>query len=144
MNEIKVSVVIPVYNAAPYIHQCLDSILNQTLREIEVICVNDGSKDNSLSILREYEAKDSRMRIISQQNAGVAHARNTGIYHAKGKYLSVLDADDFFDLTMLEQLTDKALYKPRDKTLRYSCISEYSCRYTFFSSLCKVFQPLRL
>ena len=100
----KVSVVIPVYNVAPYLREGLDSIVNQTLKEIEIICVNDGSTDNSLDILNEYAAKDNRFKIISQENAGSGPARNRGIEIATGEYLSVLDADDFFEDNMLEYL----------------------------------------
>ena len=100
----KVSVVIPVYNAVPYLRECLDSIVNQTLKEIEIICVNDGSTDNSLEILNEYAAKDNRFKVIDQKNAGTAPSRNKGIDTAMGDYLICLDADDFFEDNMLEYL----------------------------------------
>lgn len=101
---IKVSVIIPVYNIEKYLYQCIDSILNQTLKDIEVICVDDGSTDSSLSILKEYEQKDSRLKVISQKNSGAGIARNKGIEYASGKYLSILDADDFFETDMLEKV----------------------------------------
>lgn len=101
-SQLKVSVIIPVYNAELYLHQCLDSILNQTLKEFEVICVDDGSTDTSLSILREYEAKDSRIKIICQKNQYAGVARNAGIKIAKGKYFVFLDSDDFFEPELLE------------------------------------------
>ena len=106
----KVSVVIPVYNANQYLSQCLDSILGQSLNDIEIICVDDGSTDNSLEILRGYEVRDSRIQVIAQENTspGAGQARNRGISVAKGEYLSVLDCDDFFDLTMLELLVESA------------------------------------
>lgn len=100
----KVSVVVPVYNAAAYLKECLASLVNQTLKEIEIICVNDGSTDNSLAILNEYAAKDNRFKIIDQKNAGVGAARNTGIAHAVGDYLAFLDSDDFVEDNMLEYL----------------------------------------
>lgn len=102
-NSPKVSVIIPVYNAEKYLRQCLDSVVNQTLREIEIICVDDGSTDNSLAILREYEAQDERVKVLTQENQGAAVARNAGLDIAKGKYLSILDADDFFRNIMLEK-----------------------------------------
>jgi glycosyltransferase involved in cell wall biosynthesis len=110
MTDPKVSVVIPVYNTAQYLKQCLDSVLGQSLRNIEVICIDDGSTDSSLKILYEYKEKDSRVIVIAQENtgAGAAHARNVGISHAKGEYLSILDSDDFFDLTMLQQMVNRA------------------------------------
>ncbi len=107
-NMIKVSVIIPVYNAEEHLKQCLDSVMNQTLQEIEVLCVDDGSTDNSLKILREYEEKDSRLHVICQANAGAGAARNTGLRQAQGKYLSFLDSDDFFELDMLETVYHQA------------------------------------
>ncbi len=99
----KVSVIIPVYNVEQYLRQCLDSVVNQTLKDIEIICVNDGSEDDSLSILTEYAAKDKRMIVLNQENRGAGAARNRGLKMAKGKYLSFLDADDFFELNMLKE-----------------------------------------
>ena len=85
---VKVSVIIPVYNVEPYLKQCMDSVVGQTLKDIEIICVDDGSTDNSLDILREYAAEDSRIQIIEQKNAGAGAARNNGMRYATGKYLS--------------------------------------------------------
>ena len=99
----KVSVIIPVYNVEKYLHQCLDSIVNQTLKDIEIICVNDSSTDGSLDILNEYAGKDSRIQVITQKNAGAGSARNRGMEHATGTYLSFLDSDDFFEPDMLEK-----------------------------------------
>lgn len=101
--DVKVSVIIPVYNVEPYLRECVESILNQTLKEIELICVDDGSTDGSLGILREYEAKDDRVTVLTQQNQGGGAARNKGLAIAKGKYLSLLDSDDFFAPDMLEK-----------------------------------------
>ena len=102
MGEIKVSVIIPVYNVEKYLRQCLDSVLNQTLKEIEIICVDDGSTDASLDILREYERKDSRVKALCQKNQYAGVARNNGIKIAQGKYLVFLDSDDFFERDLLE------------------------------------------
>jgi len=103
-----VSVIIPVYNAAEHLRECLDSVLTQTLDNIEVICVDDGSEDNSLDILNEYKEKDSRITVLTQKNAGGGAARNKGIDIARGKYLSFLDADDFFEPKMLEEAFKKS------------------------------------
>lgn len=90
----KISVVIPVYNTEKYLDECLDSVENQTLKDIEIVCVNDGSKDNSLEILKKHAEKDDRIKIVNQENAGVSAARNTGIKAAQGKYISFFDSDD--------------------------------------------------
>lgn len=102
-----VSVIIPVYNTSEFLRQCLDSVLGQTLSNIEVICVDDGSTDGSIEILKEYEQKDSRVKLIFQENAGGGAARNKGIAVARGKYLSFLDSDDFFEPRMLEEAYNK-------------------------------------
>lgn len=94
--SIKVSVIIPVYNMQKYVSECLDSVLSQTLRDIEVICINDGSSDGSLSILREYEQRDGRIKVIDKQNAGVAAARNDGIAAASGEWIAFMDPDDYY------------------------------------------------
>lgn len=117
---IKVSVVLPVYNVEKYLRQCLDSIVAQSLKEIEIICIDDGSTDNSLNILNEYQKKDPRIRVIRQKNAGAGAARNTGLAAARGQYLSFLDSDDFFEPDMLE----KAL----------ACIEEYEADFVVFNS----------
>ncbi len=96
-NKICVSIIIPVYNAGKYIRQCIESVLCQSMRNIEIICVNDGSTDNSLEILKEYQQKDSRMMVIDQKNQGAGVARNNGMRHASGEYLLFLDADDYFN-----------------------------------------------
>jgi len=103
----KVSVIVPVYNVQQYLEQCLNSILNQTLKDIEVICVDDGSTDNSLNILNAYAAKDSRVRVLTQNNSYAGAARNKGMDEATGKYLVFLDADDFFEKDMLQSMYDK-------------------------------------
>jgi glycosyltransferase involved in cell wall biosynthesis len=105
-----ISIIIPVYNSEPFLHQCLDSIVNQTLRDIEIICVNDSSTDNSLKILEEYSANDVRVKVYTKVNEGkgAASARNLGLENACGKYLMFLDSDDFFELEMLEKLSKQA------------------------------------
>ena len=113
-REIKVSVILPVYNVEAYIGQCITSLLQQTLKDIEIICINDGSTDNSLGILQDYQAKDHRIRIVNQENKGAGAARNIGIELAQGQYLSFLDADDYFDKDMLRLAYNRAEEKKAD------------------------------
>ncbi len=101
-QNVKVSVVIPIYNMEKYLRQCLDTVCSQTLRDIEIICVDDGSTDTSLTLIEQYAQQDVRVRVISQARTGISAARNAGIRAARGEYLSILDADDFFHLDMLE------------------------------------------
>ena len=107
MGKIKVSVVIPCYNVENYLEKCLDSIINQTLKEIEIIVVNDGSTDSTLKILKEYLKKDDRIILIDQKNSGLATSRNNGTDKATGKYIYYIDSDDYLDLTALEELYEK-------------------------------------
>lgn len=103
--SIKISVIVPVYNMEPYLRECLDSILRQSLTEIEIIAINDGSSDGSLAILREYEQRDDRIRIINKPNEGVGKARNDGIMAATGEFVAFMDSDDFYpNETVLEAL----------------------------------------
>ena len=90
------SIVIPVFNTEKYLKECVESILNQAYDSYEIILVDDGSKDSSLQICREYEARDKRIRAIHKENGGVSSARNTGIELAKGKYITFIDSDDWF------------------------------------------------
>ncbi len=100
---VQVSVIVPVYNGEKYLEKCIRSILNQTLEELEVLCVDDGSTDGSLEILKALQQEDSRIQILIQPNGGAGAARNNGLRRAKGKYLSILDADDFFEPDMLAE-----------------------------------------
>ena len=102
--DVKISVVLPVYNVANYLRKCLDSLVNQTFEDFEVICVNDGSTDLSLGILEGYALSDSRFKIISQENKGLSGARNTGIQHVQGKYVLFVDSDDWLEENALEEL----------------------------------------
>lgn len=105
---VQVSVVIPVYNAAPYLRRCIGSVLEQTLQNIEIICVDDGSTDESPHILGEYASTDVRFRVVTQKNAGPGAARNAGMAAAGGKYLIFLDSDDWFEETFLEKMALRA------------------------------------
>ena len=106
LNAVKVSVVIPVYNAAKTLAECLDSILNQTMPQFEVVCVDDGSKDNSWELLQAYASRDSRIRAVQQENQGPGMARNHGIRMAKGDYIIFVDADDYILPHALETICD--------------------------------------
>lgn len=103
MKNKLVSIIVPVFNVEKYLKEALESVVNQTYKNIEIICVNDGSTDNSMQILEEYIAKDTRIRILTQQNKGLSAARNTGLKEANGEYIYFLDSDDYFDLEVVEK-----------------------------------------
>lgn len=100
----KVSVILPIYNVSQYLRECLDSVVRQTLKELEIICVNDGSTDNSLEIIEEYAAKDERIVIITGPNGGYGKAMNKGLDRATGEYVGIVEPDDYVSLTMFEDL----------------------------------------
>lgn len=130
LSQIKVSVIIPVYNVEKYLRECLDSVIDQTLKEIEIICVDDCSPDNSIDILNEYAAKDSRIKIFrNEQNKGLAASRNVGIKHAEGEYIGFIDSDDFISSNYFEELYKKALEHDADisctsRVLYYPSLTE--------------------
>lgn len=101
-KEIKISVIVPVYNASKYLEKCLESIISQSLKEIEIICVNDGSVDNSLEILRKIAKEEKRLVIINKENGGVSSTRNAALKIAKGKYCANIDSDDWIDSDYLK------------------------------------------
>ena len=103
-----VTIVLPVYNVEPYLRQCLDSVIRQTMRDIQIICVNDGSTDGSLAILEEYAGNDPRIMVIPQENQGGGSARNAAFPHIKGKYTCFVDPDDWIDLQLCEKLFRRA------------------------------------
>jgi len=100
----KVSIIIPIYNVEQYLRECLDSVVNQTLQDIEIVCVNDGSQDGSLAIIEEYAAKDSRIKVISKLNFGYGHTMNVGIDAARGEYIGIVEPDDYIKPDMYEIL----------------------------------------
>lgn len=104
MSAPKVSVVIPCYNVEKYVRQCVESVVNQTLKDIEIICVNDGSTDSTLSILREYESHDNRIKIIDKPNSGYGNSMNQGFDLASGEYIGIVESDDFVEPDMYEKL----------------------------------------
>lgn len=107
MNKPKVSVVIPVYNVEDYLEKCLDSLLNQSLQEIEILCVDDGSTDHSNEILYIYANRDSRIRVLEKPNGGLSDARNFGMAQAKADYIQFIDSDDFLEPQALEKAWTK-------------------------------------
>ena len=108
MEDIKISVIIPVYNTEKFLEKCLNSVLNQTLKEIEIIVVNDGSRDNSLEIIKKFKKEDNRIVLLNEQNGGSSFARNKGLETAKGKYFYFIDSDDYLEEnTMFEELYNK-------------------------------------
>ena len=109
MSNFKISVILPVYNVEKYLHVCLNSVLNQTYQDFEIICIDDASTDSSLEILEYFAKKDSRVKIIKQDfNQGPGHSRNCGLNVAKGKYIFFLDGDDWIDFNTFEVLVKKA------------------------------------
>lgn len=105
---LKVSIIVPIFNSEKYLNKCIDSIINQSLKEIEIILINDGSKDNSELICNNYAKKDNRIRVISKKNEGVSSARNCGLKMAKGEYVLFVDSDDWLELNMCEVLYKEA------------------------------------
>ena len=107
-SVIKISVIVPVYNTSKYLEKCIESILNQSLKEIEVICINDGSIDNSLEILEKFSKQDRRVKVINQINKGLTATRNIGLRLAKGKYIINIDSDDWIEKDYFENIYKKA------------------------------------
>jgi glycosyltransferase involved in cell wall biosynthesis len=99
----KVSIIIPVFNSERYLPQCIESVLGQTFEDIEIICVDDGSTDNSFNILNKYAIKEKRIKLLTQKNAGQGAARNTALKQAQGEYIYFLDSDDYIDSTLIEE-----------------------------------------
>ena len=116
-NGIKVSVIVPIYNAYDYLREAMVSILAQTLKEIEIICIDDGSTDRSLDLIKEYQERDSRVRIVTENNAGPSTARNKGILRVKGEYMIFLDADDFYEPELLSSMYERAVADKLDITV---------------------------
>ncbi len=121
MNNIKISVIIPVYNVEEYIEQCVESVVNQTLKEIEIIIVNDGTQDNSMKKIEKF-LSDKRITVINKENGGLSSARNCGLKIAKGEYISFVDSDDFIDEMMLEKLYENG----EGKDIIISDVIEYN------------------
>jgi len=127
----KISIIIPIYNSVDYLRQCLDSVISQTFTDFECICVNDGSTDNSLSILQEYANKDKRFKVFSKENKGVSNARNTGVQLSVGEYITFIDSDDWVENNYLEELYNNFYSKDVDV-----CI----CNLKIYNAISNMFQ----
>ena len=103
-SEVKISVVMPVLNTAAYIRECMESLVNQTLREIEILCVDGGSTDGTREILEEYAKRDHRVRILEDTKGSTGYANNLGMEKAVGEYVAIVEPDDFVSLDMYERL----------------------------------------
>lgn len=128
-----ISVLMPIYNAEPTLRQALDSVVNQTLKDIEIICINDGSTDSSPAIIREYIAKDKRIKIIDKKNSGYGDSMNQGLSKAAGEYIAILEPDDFYEPDMLQTLYDVAKKNDLDVIkadfYQYNTVKDSSKRY---------------
>lgn len=114
MNNVEVSVIIPCYNIEKYVKTCFESVINQSFQEIEIICINDGSTDNTLKLLETLKKRDDRIVIINKKNCGVSSARNDGIKVAKGKYIMFVDSDDYISVDMIEYMYKKITSEKAD------------------------------
>jgi len=130
----KVSVIIPVYNTEPFLKRCMESVIHQTLKEIEIICVDDKSTDNSLEILRSYEKKDPRIKLVHlNENKGVAFARNKGLEISNGEFIGFLDSDDYIDRRYFEYLYNHS--KNYDIVVgKFVCSTNNTNKYVFWLS----------
>ena len=158
MNDILISVIIPVYNAEEYIARALESVLNQTYEKLDIIVVDDGSDDNSLDICKRYAACDKRIKLLHKQNGGQASARTYGIKRACGDYITFLDADDYIDVETYANIIKKTDIRMPD-VIAYNLIEEDNepvikknkfimimrrCKKTYFHTCCvwKIFLNL--
>ena len=121
MNQPKVSVIVPIYNAEKYLRECLDSVVGQTLEDIEIILIDDGSTDSSAVIVDEYAAKDSRIVAVHKANGGYASGINYGLDHARGEYIAIVESDDIASADMLE-----SLYEAAGKSQADAVMSDYT------------------
>ena len=132
----KISIIIPVFNTSKYLPDCLDSILNQKFDDFEIICINDGSTDDSKEILNQYAQKDPRIKIINQKNQGLAASRNHGIDHAKGDYILFIDSDDYIEKDSLEEIYDIAFNNNLDlllfKMINFDSKTKKLSQYSYF------------
>lgn len=112
--SVSVSIIVPCYNVAAYLNQCMESLAGQSMEDIEIICVNDGSSDRTAEILREWRDRDGRVRVIDRKNSGVSAARNSGMEAAAGKYIGFVDPDDVVERNMFRRLFDAAVEKDAD------------------------------
>ncbi len=125
MENIKVSVVVTIYNQDNYVKQCVDSILNQTHKNLEIILVNNGSEDNSGKICDSYATQDNRVLVIHKDNEGPAESRRIGIDEATGDYIMTIDGDDWLDAEAIEACVDKVTKEPKIECVMFSYVKEY-------------------
>lgn len=116
-NNPLISVVVPIYNTSKHLPRCLNSIINQTYKNLEIICINDGSTDNSANVLKQYAKKDPRIKIITQKNQGLSAARNTGLKHTTGEFVTFIDSDDEIAPQMVKELLTAILKTNSDITI---------------------------
>lgn len=114
MEQPKISIIIPVYNVEKYLNRCIESVVNQSFKELEIILVDDGSPDNCPQMCDDWATKDSRIKVVHKKNEGLGLARNTGMQHATGEYIAFIDSDDYVDLNMYEILYSKAVSRNAD------------------------------
>ncbi|MCR5342628.1 MAG: glycosyltransferase [Butyrivibrio sp.] len=126
-NSPKISIIVPIYNVEKYLAKCLDTLTGQSLKDIEILAVNDGSTDGSLSILQQYAEKDSRIVILNKENGGLSDARNYAFSHIKGEYVGFIDSDDYVDPDMYEVMYNEAIKESAD-------IVECNLHHTFDNS----------
>ena len=132
-SNIKISIILPIYNVQDYLAECLDSIINQTYKNLEIICVNDGSTDDSLMVLKEYEKKDKRIKVFSHSNKGVSATKNVGLKIATGDYITFIDPDDFIDINVYEKCIESIIKYNADIVV-YQIHFEYSDKQKIFES----------
>lgn len=137
-----ISIIVPVYNVEKYLRKCLNSIITQTYENLEIICIDDGSPDNSIDILNEFIKKDKRIKIIRQKNQGLSGARNTGISNATGKYIMFIDSDDWIEQNMVELMAKKMIGKNLDLVIcgTYDDYFDRKCEINNLSEIKKYLQ----
>lgn len=124
--EEKISVIVPLYNAEKYMNRCIESIIKQSYKNLEIILINDGSKDNTEKILKVYESKDDRIKCIDKENSGVSSSRNLGISVATGEYILFVDADDWLDVDAIKNLTNSMLHNMNYSIVRGRYVKEFN------------------
>lgn len=134
---VKVSILMPACNVEKFIRECMDSVVNQTLQEIEIICIDDGSKDSTGDILDEYAERDGRIKVIHKPNSGYGHSMNVALENATGEYIGIIETDDFADLNMFEELYEVAKRCDADvvKSNYYTYVSKPEPQSTYFEVL---------
>ena len=116
-----VSIIVPIYNTEEYIDKCVESIINQTYKEIEIILIDDGSTDNSPILCDKWEEKDKRIHVIHLKNGGVSRARNIGLKNANGKYISFIDSDDYVESNFIEVMIEEFMKEKADIVISKFC-----------------------